>query len=505
MQCTSIISFDYIRRSVTTKDEVLSAAARRNMFLAPDALEIIMSNSDPEAFAQTVLSSLANNPIFVTKDDVIGFLEGDKRIPSSAKPVDPHNKKNLEIKVLEGTDITGNSTCVGDINDFLRYFQNRFATLKRIIERRRDFGGMSKQIKDCSKTYDREFRIIGIVNERRVTSNGHIILNIEDDGGTRDSNCTVFISKDSEFFNEIITNDMVLGFKGIFSKPKSKDSRGMFIAREVFKPSVPPRAWQPSDSQSMLAFLSDVHIGSYTFLEKNWNRMIQYLKENSEEMQINYIVLPGDVVDGIGIFPGQEEELNISDIYDQYKALSEYLKDIPDHIQMVIHPGNHDACRPAEPQPALNKVFIQDFDSNVIMTGNPVYLRVEGRTVLTYHGRSIDDWVAGVQQLTYNDPLRVMKEMVDARHLAPIYGQKTALAPERKDFMAMDVVPDIFVSGHVHGYGYMEYKGIRLINASTWQNQTEYQKQHNFNPIPGIMPLVHLGTGKVSMKNFMKE
>lgn len=473
------------------------------MFLSPEALDIIMSNSDPEAFAQTVLSSLANNPIFVTKEDVTKFLEGDKKIMPQPKAVDPHNKKNLEIKVVEGSDITGNSTCVGDISDFIRYFQSRFSILKRIIERRSDFGPC-KQIKDI-QSYDREYKIIGIVNDKKISSNGHTILTIEDDGGGRDSSCSVFISKDSEFANEIIVNDMVLGFKGVFSKPKDKNSKGMFIAREVFKPGVPPKSWVPSDSQSMVAFLSDVHIGSYTFLEKNWKRMIDYLKKRSDEMQINYIVLPGDVVDGIGIFPGQEEELNISDIYEQYGTLAEYLKDIPDHIQMVIHPGNHDACRPAEPQPALNKMFIDKFDSNVMMTGNPVYLNIEGRTVLTYHGRSIDDWVAGVQQLTYQDPLAVMKEMVNARHIAPIYGQKTALAPEKKDFLAMSIVPDIFVSGHVHGYGYMEYKGIRMINASTWQDQTEYQKQHNFNPVPGIMPLVHLGKGTVVMKNFMKD
>ena len=50
------------------------------MFLSPDALEIIMSNSDPEAFTYTVLSSLANNPMFITKEDVINCLQGDNGI-----------------------------------------------------------------------------------------------------------------------------------------------------------------------------------------------------------------------------------------------------------------------------------------------------------------------------------------------------------------------------------------------------------------------------------------
>ena len=75
-------------------------------------------------------------------------------------------------------------------------------------------------------------------------------------------------------------------------------------------------------------------------------------------------------------------------------------------------------------------------------------------------------------------------------------------APEKKDYMAMEYVPDIFVTGHVHGVGEEIYNGVRMINASTWQSQTEYQRQHNFNPDPGIMPVVDLGNGQIRMHNF---
>ncbi len=487
-----------------SKSEVLSAAARRNMFLSPDAVEIIMSNSDPVAFVNTVLSSLANNPMFVTKEDVMNCLQGDMRIVESPKTFAPHNKANCEIKVVEGTDVTGNSTCVGDIDDFFRYFVSRYNMLKRIIEHRPDFGGFAAKIKDAmDRPPDRESRIIGIIDDKRITSNGHIMLTVEDDGGDKNSICKVLINKDSSYINDIFVQDEIVGFIGKAAKNKEGGRSTMFIADKVIKPGIPKsHRWIPSDSDSTVAFLSDIHIGSYTFLEKRWEKMVSWLKENCEKKQINYIIMPGDVVDGIGIFPGQEDELVISNIYSQYEKLAEYLKDIPDHIKMVIHPGNHDACRPAEPQPALNRIFTNSFDSNVMMLGNPVFLEIEDRKILTYHGRSIDDWVAGVQQLTYDDPLAVMREMMNSRHLAPIYGQKTALAPEKKDFMVVETVPDIFVSGHVHGYGYMEYSGVKMINASTWQDQTDYQKMHNFNPKPGIMPMVHLGTGLVTKEIF---
>ncbi len=69
--------------------------------------------------------------------------------------------------------------------------------------------------------------------------------------------------------------------------------------------------------------------------------------------------------------------------------------------------------------------------------------------------------------------------------------------------MVIDTVPDIFVTGHVHGAGIAHYKGVRLINASTWQSQTSFQKMHNFNPDPAKLYLVHLGTGRCAMQGFL--
>jgi DNA polymerase II small subunit len=96
-----------------------------------------------------------------------------------------------------------------------------------------------------------------------------------------------------------------------------------------------------------------------------------------------------------------------------------------------------------------------------------------------------------------------MKEMLIRRHLSPMYGGKTALAPEKKDYLVMERSPEIFISGHVHGVGSMDYHGVKTINASAWQSQTEYQKMHNFNPEPAVMPTIHLGTGRVNMNKFM--
>jgi DNA polymerase II small subunit len=36
------------------------------------------------------------------------------------------------------------------------------------------------------------------------------------------------------------------------------------------------------------------------------------------------------------------------------------------------------------------------------------------------------------------------------------------------------------------------YKGVLLINSSTWQSQTEYQKMMNFQPQPAKVAVVDL-------------
>lgn len=477
------------------KEEILSAAARRKIFFSPDAMEMILSNNDPMGFTNTVFSHLSKNMMFVNKKDIMDCIAGDKVLFESQKEIKPQNKFTSDLHIVKGTDITGESTCEGKVNDFAQYFRSRYFTLKRLIEKRNDFGRAMDIAR--AKTLDREIRIIGLVYEKSTTKNGHTMLTVEDETDT----AKIFISKESPLASESFVEDEVIG---IVAKPNAQ--RTLLMAEKIFRPDIPKNnTWELSDAVSKIAFLSDVHVGSTTFLENDWNRMIKWLKANSVKEDLNYIVFPGDVVDGIGVFPDQDKELSITDIYEQYERLAEYLKDIPDHIKMVIHPGNHDAARLAEPQPALNSVFTKSFDSNILMVGNPIYLSVEGRTVLTYHGKSMDDWIAGVQHLTYDNPLNVMREMCSRRHLAPIYGQRNALAPEKKDYMAMEIIPEIFVSGHVHGAGQDIYNGVRLINASTWQDQTEYQRMHNFNPDPSIMPVVSLSSGKINMLNFRES
>ena len=173
------------------KDEILSAAVSKGIFFSPDAMEMILSNDHPMEFANTVFAHLARNSMFVSKQDIMDCIAGDKVLFESPKEIKPNNKFTSDLNIVKGTDITGESTCEGKVNDFANYFRARYFSVKRMIEKRNDFGkAMSIQ---RANELDREVRIVGMIYDKSTTKNGHTMLSVEDDTGMT----KVFISKDS--------------------------------------------------------------------------------------------------------------------------------------------------------------------------------------------------------------------------------------------------------------------------------------------------------------------
>ena len=366
--------------------------------------------------------------------------------------------RECSVEVL--MDITGESTCSGCIGDFVRYFQDRFTRLKRLISNRREMAGALPIA--AIRNRRGEVKTIGMVVERQSTSKGGVIFEMEDESGR----IKVLCSKPERTPMDIVT-DEVVGVVG-----NMNPARDLVYANQLVRPEIPVRRRSHrTDRDLNVAFAGDIHVGSNTFLDTQWNRFMDFLNGRLDNTNgildtLEVLIIPGDVVDGIGVFPGHREELLITDIYRQYEALAELMKDIPDHIEVILTPGNHDAVRLAEPQPALPADIRKSFSGKVRFHGNPALIDIEGVNILAYHGKSIDDFVTHVQKCTYEDPVTVMKEMLKRRHLAPIYGGRTNIAPEATDHLVIETIPDIFVTGHVHGTGVERYRDTMLINAS---------------------------------------
>ncbi len=512
---------------------ILKLFSEHGTFIQPDALDYISNKENPDDFASFLLKNLKEYPLFLTVVNIKNVEESAKE----EKPSTPddavletkelqnkvlseiYNKtilvdeildeesddfeeedtlelenreeplQTIEIKTVKGwkplskeyesevkilKDVTGESTCEGTTQDFVKLFRNRHDVLRKIIRSQRremvhviPIGRINKNLSDV--------QLIGIVKDIKTTVNGHKRIELEDETGTT---VLMALKNNGEVFHyasEVIV-DEIIGVSGKFSK-----NGDLIIIQNIVFPDIKlQHDKKKADVPVYAAFLSDVHIGSNTFMNDEWNSFLRWINGNLGNLRqkevaskVKYIVLPGDLVDGIGIYPGQEKELTIPNIYQQYEALAKQLEILPSHLTILLQPGNHDAVRPAEPQPTFEKE-IQDLFSGkeFIFIGNPCTFSLHGVEILSYHGQSLLDFSTNIQHLNYNQPTDVMKVMLRKRHLAPAYGGYTPLAPEHSDYMIIDKVPDIFVTGHVHISNIDNYRGVTLINASSWQAQT---------------------------------
>ncbi len=60
------------------------------------------------------------------------------------------------------------------------------------------------------------------------------------------------------------------------------------------------------------------------------------------------------------------------------------------------------------------------------------------------------------------------------------------------------------MTGHSHTYGVDRYRGVLLLNASTWQGETEYQRMRNIVPVPARAALVDLASLATATLDFSK-
>lgn len=384
----------------------------------------------------------------------------------------PSQKKDVNIL----RDITGRSSCVGKVDDFMMYFNSRYDKVSKILRQRLP----PVDIASVKRLKSERVKVIGLITGLRESMNGNIIIDLEDKTGRIS---VVAAGKLKEEAQDLL-GDEVIGVEGFL--------RGQnIIAESLLYPEVPMNGNKKINKDFNMLFMSDTHFGSNTFLRDEWDTFVKWLNceiGNDKSVRlaesIKYIVIAGDIVDGVGIYPEQDKELDIIDIYQQYEEAARQIEKMPD-VKIILAPGNHDAVRQAEPQPALPSEFADLFPSNVMHVGNPCLLDVEGVKLMIYHGRSIDDIVPKLQKMDYSIPHQCMTEMLKRRHLAPVYGNRALIAPEKEDHLVIDEVPDILHCGHVHTYGTTFYKGTFLVNSSCWQAQTEFQKKMNLNPIPG--------------------
>jgi DNA polymerase II small subunit len=478
------------------RDHLVAYFEEHHKLVEADALELLLEESHPLVVSRELIERAGEATPFVTREMVETVLaEGPigaamavtLRVVTGPAPLPTPEAAGLHV-LHQG--YSGPVASDSPLVAYSALFQSRFRSLARMLRGRPDLENL-RPVREL-RVSEGASSVVGMVREVRETAQRHhLILTLEDETGSLE----VLVPKDSPGARVPFLPDEVVGVRLQFAKDPRRIPRVAAVERpEVARNRHLGRARRPNRA----LFLSDLHLGSRSFLADEWGHLTDFLAGRGPHgdlaASVEYVVVAGDLVDGIGVYPRQERDLAIADVVEQYAELGRRLRELPSRLTVIVVPGNHDAVCPAEPQPMLPESLRRTLPPNVVALGNPSTFALDGVVVSAYHGRSFDDLIPAIPGASYSRPTEVMKRMLQMRHLAPIYGARTPLAPAAHDGLVLEAAPDILVTGHSHTYGVDRYRGVLLLNVSTWQGETEYQRMRNIVPVPARAALVDLAS-----------
>ena len=477
--------------------DVVNFLLKKGFQVTPDAIDHLKTMNRPEfqdLMKRIIKSKNRNN------DDNFMVSLDDVRQNIVQPDVETDVSKVDDYEVLDGNDVLQKQ--LEGVNGYHLLMKNRFSKYKQIMYDRQDSRKITRISTLVQHTDQNEHKIAGLLKSRNKLDKSYEI-ELEDE--STDLKLLVTDGNNIRKVESFLIDQMVIA-DIVFSK-----KIGKFIVKNCYSLDVPAEVFQSVEGVEPVygVFLSDIHVGSKTFLNREFQDFLNWINGRSGDLEvvskIRYVVIAGDLVDGIGVYPGQEEELTELNLSKQYDEFAGLMAQIPKSIKIFVSPGNHDATRQALPQPPIFKRYaktLYEMD-NVILLGDPCLVRLHGVNTLVYHGQSLVDIVGSSPGITFDKPAEAMKVLLKARHLAPTHGS-TRVALEEDDKLVIKIVPNIFHCGHIHTVQTLKYKGTLLINSGTWQDQTQFQKRMGIVPNPAIAVIVDLNSLKVKMmKNFI--
>jgi DNA polymerase II small subunit len=478
----------------------LSYATSKGFQIHPDAFAMLKGlDVDVLKIVQEIIKMKkpSKNAVIVVDD-----------IKSLVEPKEQEGPIEQTCTVL--IDPTSKVTTAEGVEGYAAMFRSRFEKTMRILAQRpgskriskmsvvKQNVRASKQIERGEKSFHgaaSSIIVAGLLMSKRTKKN-ELELAIDDYTGIL---TVTAVGEDTKKQTSALALDQMV----MLELENGKRRPGLTI-KGVMTPDIPDHLPNKSKSEAYTVLISDLHVGSKYFMKREFLRFLDWLSSSSssssnEEIvkKIKFLCVGGDLIEGIGIFPNQDKELLEMDAAKQMSHAAQLLAKVPKHIKVLVIPGNHDLGRRALPQPAIPRKDLSEQLyglENCTMLGNPALVELNGVKVLMYHGQSLDDIIATTPGLSYSRPAEAMKVLLKARHLAPIYGERTPIAPEQEDMMVITEVPDIFHSGHVHIVDVQNYRGTLVINSGAWQRQTKYQQTMGIMPTPGMAVIVNLAT-----------
>ncbi len=471
---------------------ILSRVVERGYQLTPDAFTHLQAIplEQVKAVVERALQVAEGRPeLFVIDQEFLLSISKEPEPRQVARDARPSLAERISSQ-LEVTPVDEPSP-EGDVNGFIDLFNSRFAQLEVILKRRvdvRDAIPLSQAVKLPVKS---KFKTIGLVSGKRARSN-RLFLELE----SPETSITVMVSGAEAVEKGMeVLNDQMICIDGL----KYKDD--LLIANDLIWPGVPIHDSGRADEPVCAVIIGDVHVGSKYFREDLFEKFIRWMNmdlgpQASRELasRVKYVVIAGDLVDGIGIYPDQLDELTLTTQDAQYEEAARLLAPLPEHVEMVIIPGNHDAVRRSLPQPPIPESYAPSLhkDKRVHLLPNPSTISLHGVKMLLAHGKALDDILSSTPGYDFHNPIKAVELLLRCNHVAPIYGQSTPLAPEKIDRLVIREIPDVFVMGHIHIFDHRKYKNVTLISTGSFQDQTPFQRRMKIDPTPGVISVFNL-------------
>jgi DNA polymerase II small subunit len=403
------------------------------------------------------------------------------------------------------------------VNDFTLFFNRRLEYFTKLLKARAtidiDTVMRISQLKDLFES-NTPVTIIGLISDITETKNGHFMISIEDKSGV----IKCFVNKDKKEMIAQIQNfclDEGIGVRG-------KIGKDIIWTDEFIIPSPPNNMdLRATDNEEYVVTISDIHFGAKVFVDDAFTRFLDFINGRSSNEKLNriaskvkYVVIAGDIIEGIGIYPNQGKDARILSTELQYHEAARWLSKIPSNKGIIIIPGNHDTSRLSEPQPKLpyDKAYALYNMSNVLNLSNPSIVKLYGDDpcgglkFYLYHGGSFFYYGDKIQKLRdkggMKAPNEIVKFLLEKRHLAPSHGSTLYIPDNQKDPLVIEKMPDFFITGHTHKLDVTNYKGCTIVSCGCWVEMSDYQEKMGMYPDIGKCILLNMKTRKPNILNF---
>ena len=192
----------------------------------------------------------------------------------------PMEAKEIDSEIQIHFDITGKSTTEGTMSDIQSCFNSRLSQIKSlmisngILPRKPISISQAWRNRQRYSSKDYEITLVGLAGETRWARSGSLNFEVEDETGIQI--CTLKPPSDASPIHasmDGLMDDEVVGVSGYFYEK-------YFVVGDIHKPPLKNHVKNPAgeDSAVSAAFLSDIHLGSKTFLDKPWEKMIHWSK-----------------------------------------------------------------------------------------------------------------------------------------------------------------------------------------------------------------------------------